>query len=64
MTDVTYATFLGLRLKVTPHAVLFAPGGTVAQVWKGAVRPAIEEQILAALRSSTKGQATGELPRP
>lgn len=64
IADATYHTFLGLRLNVTPHAVLFEPGGTVAHVWKGAVNRVMEEQILRAIRSSTEGPATGKSPWP
>jgi peroxiredoxin len=57
MADPTYSTFLGLRLKVTPHAVVFSPGGTVARVWRGAVNPEMEDEIARSLRPSIEGPA-------
>jgi peroxiredoxin len=64
IAEPTYETFVGLRLKVTPHAVLFAPGGTVAQVWKGAVDAGREAQIVVGLQSSNMGPTTGVQPGP
>jgi peroxiredoxin len=47
----TYSTFIGLRLKVTPHALLILPGGEIAHVWQGAIDEAMKEQIIRALEA-------------